>query len=122
MAKRRALSNYLKMFRKRSGLSQEELGFLLGGNFGTQVARFECGRRTPSFEALVRYEIIFKATALDLFTGAHERLADDVCERARKLHRELDAVEPFTPAVKQKLEFLVDLMYPPRKRRTKPAA
>lgn len=122
MAKRRALSNYLKMFRKRSGLSQEELGFLLGDSFGTQVARFECGTRQPSFEALLRYEIIFRVAALDLFTGAHDRLADDVRTRARKLHRELDAVEPFTPAVKQKMDFLVDLMYPPRRTRGNPAA
>ena len=116
MTKRRALSNYLKMYRKRSGLSQEELGFLLGAGFGTQVSRFECGERLPSFNAILRYELIFRIAVLDLFTGAYERHAEDVRDRARRLYRKLD-LEPFTPLVKQKMDFLVDLMYPPRKRR-----
>ena len=107
------LPNYLKMFRKRSGLSQPELARLLGCREGSKVSRYERGERSPSFDTLLAYEVVFRETTQKLFAGESHRARDQIKKRAQALFRELDAKEPFTPSVKQKMAFLTDLIYPP---------
>jgi transcriptional regulator with XRE-family HTH domain len=101
------------MFRKRSGLSQPELARLLGCKEGSKVSRYERGERSPSFDTLLAYEIVFRETTQKLFAGASHHARAKIKKRAQALFRELDAKEPFTAAVKQKMAFLTDLIYPP---------
>lgn len=108
--------NYLKMFRKRSGLSQQELALLLGCSSGSKVSRHEFGGREPSFETVLLYKIVFHVALDQLFTEEHQRLTAQVRKRAQRLHRQLDA-HPFTEAVNRKMNFLANLIYsPPSKR------
>lgn len=105
------LPNYLKMFRKRSGLSQRELAYLLGGKTGSKVSRYEHGRRLPAFETLLAYEVVFRVGLDALFRGAHLSSAKRVRARAQRLSRKLDAL-PLTPSIKHKLDFLTNLINP----------
>ena len=41
------LHSYLKTYRKQSGLTHEEIAFLVGGMAGTSFSRHETGRRLP---------------------------------------------------------------------------
>ncbi len=101
------------MFRLRSGLSQRELSLLLGGKHGSKVSRYERRERVPSPIALFGYEAIFNARARDLFVETYEEVRVGIFRRARKLARQLDA-QSLTPAVKRKVDFLTDLIFPPK--------
>jgi len=105
------------MFRKRSGLAQHELARLLGCKEGSKISRYERGDRSPSFDALLAYEIVFREATQRLFAGESHRARAEIKRRATALFRELDAKTPFTPTVKRKMEFLTDLIYPPDSKR-----
>lgn len=85
----RRLDNYLRSFRQKSGLSQEEISFLIGAKCGTGISRYERGRREPSFEALLAFEAIFGESARELFAGRWLKVESAVRERAEKLLREI---------------------------------
>src|SRR5262245_25071417 len=106
------LRNYLTMFRKRSGLSQRELSFLLGAKYGSKVSRYERGSRAPSFDALMAFELVFGETTVRLFAGLSARARDAIHRRAQTLFKTLDAQKEFTPTTKRKMDFLADLIYP----------
>jgi transcriptional regulator with XRE-family HTH domain len=116
MASIRPLANYLLTHRKRSGFTQEELAYLLGCKHRSKVSHYERGPRTPSLVGLIGYEVVFRAPVRDLFKGTYASLHADIRARAIRLHKRLDA-RPLTPRVKQKLDALVEIIYPGESRR-----
>jgi transcriptional regulator with XRE-family HTH domain len=92
MSSRQRLDNYLRMYRKRAGLSQDEVGFLLGGKSGrsgTIASRHEQFRRRPSLETALACEAIYGVPVSELFAGVSERAEDMVRRRARVLSKRL---------------------------------
>lgn len=77
------LPNYLRSNRRRLALSQDEVAFLLGGESGTQVSRFEHSGRIPSLETALACEAIFKRPVSELFGGLYQKAEGEVAERAR---------------------------------------
>ena len=108
------LSNYLRTFRKRSGLAQHELAALLGCKHGSKVSRYERGDRIPGLDTLLAYDLVFQKPLRDLFAGEHDRVRQTVKRRAQTLYRRLDGNPKLTPALRRKLDFLTDLIYPPK--------
>jgi len=106
----------LKKFRKRSGLSQRELTYLLGQKHRAKVSRYERNERTPSLRTLIGYETIFQLVLRDLFTGVYVEIAPGILDRARALSRDLDAKARSTTTT-QKLEFLNKVIESLRPRR-----
>ncbi len=51
--------NYLKVYRKRSGLIQEDIAFILDLPDYSNISRYEKGQRTPSIELLLVYHHLF---------------------------------------------------------------
>lgn len=100
-----SLSNYLKTYRRRAGLSQDELAYLLGGETGTTVSRHENGKRLPTLDTALAYELILGAPVRDIFAGETETLHKTISDRAEKLAKKLGEAEP-TPETAQKLETL----------------
>jgi len=88
------LDNYLRMYRRRKGLSQDEVAFLLGAETGTLVSRYERGRRRPSLETALAYEAAFGVPARELFGGIFQSVERDVTKRASRLARKLSAAAP----------------------------
>ena len=80
-----AFDNYIRSYRKRSGLSQDELSFLLGSKSGTRISRYERGRREPSLELLLALEAIFGVSVGALYRGKFQKVDLAVKERAGKL-------------------------------------
>ena len=107
------LSNYLRTHRQRQALTQREVAVLLGVDHQPVVAKYEAGRHKPPLDVLLAYRYIFKVPLGELFAGEYDRVVADVRRRAQRLSRELDA-KPFTPVVKRKLDFITELIYPPR--------
>jgi transcriptional regulator with XRE-family HTH domain len=64
---RQLVGNYLKTHRKRSGLSQRELGRLIGYKDQGQVSRFEGGESIPPLRVALAYEAVFRVPVAILF-------------------------------------------------------
>lgn len=99
------LENYLRTYRKRSGLSQDEVAFLLGCQSGTKVSRYERAARKPSLEALFAYELVFGAPASELFAGVYQKVEKKILNRAQLLTRKLSRATPDRMATR-KLQIL----------------
>lgn len=99
------LPNYLRTYRKRAGLSQDEVAFLLGCQNGTKVSRYENFARQPSFETAIAYEVIFGAAARELFAGAYQKVEKTIIKRTQLLARKLSRATP-SPIISRKLEAL----------------
>lgn len=83
------LLNYLRTYRRRAGFSQDELVYLLGGRGGAKVCRYERGVRLPNLRTALAYEILFRASARELFTGLYRKVEKNVLERAVVLRYKL---------------------------------
>ena len=85
------LENYLLSYRKESGLSQQEVAFLLGCEDGTLVSRYEKRRRVPPIKTLLACEEIFGAPVAELFAGMRQSVKKDVARRRLELMSKLQA-------------------------------
>ena len=63
------LKTYLRTFRKRVGLTHDEVAFLAGGASGTSVARHERGKRVPLLRTALMYELILRVPIRILYEG-----------------------------------------------------
>jgi transcriptional regulator with XRE-family HTH domain len=88
------LENYLRTYRKKSGLSQEEVAFLLDCKNATKVSRYERFARKPSLETLFAYEVVFGAPARELFAGAYQKVEKRISNRAQLLARKVSRATP----------------------------
>jgi transcriptional regulator with XRE-family HTH domain len=79
------LPNYLQSNRKRLALSQDEVAFLLGGESGTKMSRYEHSDRIPSLETALAFEAIFKRPVSEIFGGLYQKAEQDVATRAKVL-------------------------------------
>lgn len=103
------LTTYLLTYRKRTGLSQGEIAFLLGISSGTTVSKHETGARKPFLKAALSYEIILGEPACELFAGWYLELDGSIRKRAALLRKRLSAL-PGTPANVQKLKAIRRLL------------
>ena len=88
------LENYLRTYRKRSGLTQHEVGFLLGRQNGAQVSRYEKRRRLPPLEAALACEEIFGVPVAELFAGVRQAVGRDIGKRRLELRARLQTKTP----------------------------
>ena len=79
------LPNYLLSNRKRLGLSQVDVAYLLSAESGEKVCRHERFLREPSLRTALAYEAIYKRTASELFSGLYRRVENEVAARAASL-------------------------------------
>ncbi|KYK46060.1 hypothetical protein A1D31_33725 [Bradyrhizobium liaoningense] len=100
----RRLKTYLRTFRRRWGLTQTELAFLIGIKSSTLVSRFEELKRTPNLSAAFACKIIFDATLAELFPGLFDDVQEAVYLRATELYEELQGST--SKATRAKLDFL----------------
>ncbi len=88
------LNNYLRTYRKRAGLSQAEVAFLLGGQSGTKVSRYERAARQPTLQTALAYEVIFAIPVRALFAGMCHKVEQPIVKRAQVLARKLNTAKP----------------------------
>jgi transcriptional regulator with XRE-family HTH domain len=85
------LANYLRTYRKHAGLSQDEVAFLLGGESGTKVSRYEQSSRQPSLETALAYEAMLGIPTRELFAGIFAKVEHSSVDRAETLARKIRA-------------------------------
>jgi len=79
------LPNYLRSHRKRLGLTQDEVAFLLGAQSGAKVSRYEQFAREPSLATALACEVIFQTPTSELLGGLYQEIEQQVAERAKAL-------------------------------------
>jgi DNA-binding XRE family transcriptional regulator len=86
---RKPLLTYLRTYRRRTGLSQEEIAFLLGGFTGATVSRHETATRMPVLQNALMYELVFAVPVKDLYFGIYQAARSTVLSRANSLRNSL---------------------------------
>ena len=88
------LPNYLRTHRKRLGLSQDDVAYLLGAESGAKTSRYERFARVPGFRTALGCEAVFQRPIRQLFAGLYEQIEREVAMRARKLVVTTDHMKP----------------------------
>jgi transcriptional regulator with XRE-family HTH domain len=104
------LDNYFRSFRRRSGLTQEDLGFLAGESTSA-VSRFELGVRKPTLEYALALEAAYGVSVRELVAGQFHGVARNVAARARVLAKRLDRRIP-TRSWERRMEALARIGTP----------
>src|SRR3989454_12754023 len=86
---KRDFPNQLRTIRKRSGLSQDEAAFLLEGENGGMISRYEQFNRMPSLETACALGALFGIPVKDLFVGTFEKMSRTLAKRVLALEKEL---------------------------------
>jgi len=79
------LKNYLRTFRKRSHLSQDEVAYLLGSGSGCKVSRHERFARVPNLQTAMAFEVIYGVPIKELFAGIFQKVEKQTVRRVRFL-------------------------------------
>ena len=85
---KRRLPNYIRVHRRRTGLSQRELSEVLGFR-EESVARHEQFDAAPDLLIALGYEIIFRVPMSELFAGLRDEVAVEVETRLTALEQRL---------------------------------
>ena len=83
------LAHSLRSYRKRSGLSQREAGFLLGVKHNGKISRYENRRRVPSLRAALAYAMILDVPLAKLFPHLQHEVQTETAERILELQAKL---------------------------------
>ncbi len=83
------LPNYLRAHRKRTGLSQKEVSFLVGSDSEARISRHERRKQTPALRTLLAYEILFGTPIRELYSGVAWEVEKSLKQRIRLLLKKL---------------------------------
>lgn len=101
----RKLQNYLRTYRKRFGLSQKELAFLLGVKSGEKVSRYERFEQLPNLQTALALQALFGVPIAELFGGIYEQAEKETSKQARLLMGKMQG-EGTDRAASRKADFL----------------
>lgn len=100
------LLNYLRSYRQKSALTQDEVAFLLGGSHGSTITRHEEYLRVPSLTTALRYSAVHREDPRILFAGRFKEEERLVKAQAQKLLNNLEDEE-----ISARKSFLNSLAY-----------
>ena len=83
------MGNYLRAHRRRCGLSQRELGILVGYGHGHAISKHERSKAEPTLLVALAYEIIFEIPVGQLFRGFRSVVEQSVARNIRDLKTDL---------------------------------
>jgi DNA-binding XRE family transcriptional regulator len=87
--------NYVRTFRQRYALTEDELASLVSHQSHTPISRIETGRSLPTLGVAIALEVLFKQSPRQMFPGLFESVEDEVMRRAKVF---LDDLEGKTDA------------------------
>lgn len=107
-------SSKLKPHRKRSGLTQKEVAFLLGGKKHSTISRYEAGERHPDLRTALAFSLLFDQKIDELFPSVRDEAHREVGARAKRLSQEIGQ-RPDGAQKSYKLEKLAQMQREDRK-------
>ena len=108
---RNAFANDIRIHRRRTGLSQRDIGEVLGYLSEGPIARHEDGRRLPPLKVAIGYELIFRIPVSEIFPGLREEVGGAVEKRLAQLEERLgehSAKDRNAMAIARKLTWLYE--------------
>ena|SRR5947209_8226050 len=90
---RKTIENLLWQTRKRRGLEQKQVAYLLNHHTPDQVSRYELGTRLPTLEIALMLEIIYGAPLRVLYKDNYERLQAELRDRLQRLPKLSERLE-----------------------------
>lgn len=87
----RRLPNYLRTYRKHSGLSQGEVAFLIRLKDKSDLSRYERSARQPSLRTALACQEVYGEPVSELFAGLSDSVARDSRSQMKKLQTRLQA-------------------------------
>jgi transcriptional regulator with XRE-family HTH domain len=84
------LHNYVRTYRKRSSLGQQDVAFLLGSKDRGNVCRYEQGHRLPSLRTALELAVILDVSITTLFGGIQKQVERNITERISILRSKLE--------------------------------
>lgn len=97
---------FLRSHRKRWGLTQDELGALLGIS-RSAITKTEAGTRLPSARLILATEVVFGVSASEIFPSLHTEVITEVGLVALAMDRQLSGPGPVRPASRYLVEQLL---------------
>lgn len=97
----RKLANYIRMYRKRLGLTQHDVAFLTGYHDGSKVSGIERQRKLPSLRAVIALSVIFHVNVYELFPQMFAEVEEAVIKQAQVLSQKLSDERLATLEVKR---------------------
>ncbi|HZS09353.1 MAG TPA: helix-turn-helix transcriptional regulator [Blastocatellia bacterium] len=79
------LPNHLWITRKRRGLQQKHVAYLLNHRTTHQISRCEKGHRIPGLRLLLQLEIVYGLSARLLYPDFFEELRSEIEQRSHKI-------------------------------------
>lgn len=89
------IENRLWQNRKRRGLKQKQVAYLLNHHTVDQVSRYELGSRAPTLEIALLLEMIYGAPLHVLYKELYERLQADLRDRFERVPQLEDRLGEF---------------------------
>lgn len=83
------IGNYIRTRRRKAGLSQRELGRLLGYADDGAVSRHEQSKTVPPLPIAIAYEIIFLNHVSELYTPVTEKMKTTIEQRLVEFEKDL---------------------------------
>ncbi len=84
------LPTYLRTYRKRTGLTQSEVAYIVGVN-RSDLWQYEMSRREPSLRVLLALQILYRIPIRKLFVGLFLQCRQATLRRLRHLRTRLAA-------------------------------
>jgi transcriptional regulator with XRE-family HTH domain len=79
------ISNSLRLYRRKSGLSQKHIASLLGYRSTTTVSSYERGTKAPQLTNLLKLEIIYRIPVSFLYWDHYQGLRQEIRGKEEKL-------------------------------------
>ena len=108
-------ASYLRMYRKKSWLSQRELAEVLGLITEWRISEHERSISVPHLLTAMSYEIVFNVPISKLFPGIYETVRENIESRLGKLEsrlQESNAKGRAAVPIARKLEWLCERKNP----------
>jgi len=87
----KSLQNYLKLYRKKSPLTQSDIAFLLDLPDYSNISRYENSQRVPNIDLLITYHYLFKTPIESFFKLQSNEILISLRQRIELLIKELRA-------------------------------
>jgi DNA-binding XRE family transcriptional regulator len=103
------LENYLRIHRRRIGLSQKDLGTALGYEDEAPVSRHESFQKVPPLAVALGYEILFGVPVSEIFAGLKDQVEQQIEIRLSELAtgwQQRSAKERGAMTIARKLEWI----------------
>ncbi len=107
--------NYLRAQRRKSGLTQRELGKLLGYQNKGPVPRHEQSRSVPPLLTALAYESVFLVPVSSIFAGFHTSVFANIEKNLREFEADLDRTihDRASAQTQQKRQWLKERLHAP---------